>query len=594
MRTHSLNTVTHYARVTLNRFPLSILSGICFTMAMISIVESHENAWQNLRGLSHLAMVSALGIPLFFALAVFIEDQEWEPIRRAALQASGFLVLAVFYFFWLPNTDHSGPYYRYSMFNAAVHLLVAVAPFLFLNNYRNAFWQYNKSLFLRFIESMIYSVTLYVGLALAIVALNYLFNLKIDEKFYAHLWFIVVGTFNTWFFLAGVPQNIRGLEQVYDYPKGLKVFTQFILIPLLTIYLIILYLYLGKIILQWDLPRGGVSWFVIAASTFGILSLLLVYPISEKNENTWIKTYARYFYLALFPLIMLMAFAIGRRIFDYGITVERYFVLIFTVWLSVIAVCFTVNPKTNIKIIPLSLMLLFAATLFGPWGALEVSKSSQMSRLKKYLIAGEMFKSGKLNKATALVLSKKDVMSISSILQYLHSTYGLEILTPWLSEELKPEYKEPSAFLWQYLGLKYVYPYEGVDDRQSFYFGSHLNGEVQTISGFDYLSEVNNLHKEIPQIIKIAPGDVILTLKGESLRVAFKGEEMTIALRPLIEPSSDSNQWYNYDVPIEKMTVDAEGKNLKVKVFITYIQGVAAAKEYSLGSLAARVLLKVK
>ncbi|MBK9634277.1 MAG: DUF4153 domain-containing protein [Bacteroidetes bacterium] len=43
------------------------------------------------------------------------------------------------------------------------------------------------------------------------------------------------------------------------YPKDYEFFAQFILMPLVIIYLVILYLYGGKIIFQGHLPIGWVS-----------------------------------------------------------------------------------------------------------------------------------------------------------------------------------------------------------------------------------------------------------------------------------------------------------------------------------------------
>ena len=45
------------------------------------------------------------------------------------------------------------------------------------------------------------------------------------------LWIVIAGVFETWFFLAGVPKNLEELDESDDYPKGLKIFTQYVLLP---------------------------------------------------------------------------------------------------------------------------------------------------------------------------------------------------------------------------------------------------------------------------------------------------------------------------------------------------------------------------
>jgi hypothetical protein len=63
-----------------------------------------------------------------------------------------------------------------------------------------------------------------------------LLRIKIDWKAYYFLFLSVAFLFNTWFFLAGVPSDWQELETEYDYPSGLRMFVQFILLPLVTLY----------------------------------------------------------------------------------------------------------------------------------------------------------------------------------------------------------------------------------------------------------------------------------------------------------------------------------------------------------------------
>ncbi|MBK9320884.1 MAG: DUF4153 domain-containing protein [Bacteroidetes bacterium] len=110
------------------------------------------------------------------------------------------------------------------------------------------------------------------------------------------------------------------LEKENDYPNGLRIFTQFVLLPLVTIYLGILYVYELKILITMNWPRGWVSYLVIGFSTAGILALLLVWPLRNDDRYKWVKTFTRLFYIALLPLIALLFFSIYIRVKEYGIT----------------------------------------------------------------------------------------------------------------------------------------------------------------------------------------------------------------------------------------------------------------------------------
>ena len=116
---------------------------------------------------------------------------------------------------------------------------------------------------------------------------------------------------------------------VLNYPKGLKNFTQYVLLPLISLYLVILICYEAKILVTLSLPVGWVSYLVLVFAIFGILSFLLVHPIATQTANLWMRTFNRWFYFLLIPLLGLLFWAILYRINLYGFTHERYYVLLF-------------------------------------------------------------------------------------------------------------------------------------------------------------------------------------------------------------------------------------------------------------------------
>ncbi|MFD2143966.1 DUF4153 domain-containing protein [Mucilaginibacter antarcticus] len=205
-------------------------------------------------------------------------------------------------------------------------------------------------------------------------AVNLLFNVKFEFDTFAILWIWIVGMFSTTFFLTGVPGNFAALNKDNSYPNGLKVFTQYVLIPLATIYLAILLAYEAKILIQWNLPKGFVSYLILGYAVFGILSLLLVYPIREQEENKWLKSFARNFYLLLLPLLILLFVAVGTRVFEYGITEQRYFLIALALWLLFISIYFLLFKTQNIKVIPISLCLVTLITIYGPQGRFQCLK----------------------------------------------------------------------------------------------------------------------------------------------------------------------------------------------------------------------------
>ena len=162
--------------------------------------------------------------------------------------------------------------------------MVGFGPFA-LRGEQNGFWQYGKSLCVRFITSMLFSGVLYAGLAIALAALNNLFGVDVPAKRYLELWVFLAGMFAVWFFLAGVPEDLDGLESSTDYPKVVKIFAQYILLPLGLVYLVILYAYVGKILIEWSWPRGWVSGLILGYSATGMVLFMLLHPVRAGSHS---------------------------------------------------------------------------------------------------------------------------------------------------------------------------------------------------------------------------------------------------------------------------------------------------------------------
>ncbi|MBL8014395.1 MAG: DUF4153 domain-containing protein, partial [Candidatus Omnitrophica bacterium] len=585
MKFTSLNNIFQDAKQTFQRFSWTLISSFAGTLSVISWIHLERVKGMRLPEwigdeLGKLAMTATLGLTLFLAIQVFSEVKILEKRKRAWFNLLALAVL-VTYFLTLLGKLKGEQFYRFYMINANLHLLVAIAPFLFERHLTNAFWQYNKSLFIRVGICAIYSSTIYFGSVIAIACLNSLFNLRIREDIYFQLWFVVMGVFNTWFFLGGIPSDIKGLEKQEDYPKGLKIFTQFILIPLVVVYYVILYLYMGKIVATWTLPVGWLSSFIIGASLLGILTQLLVYPLRKDVDFGWIRTYAKYFYRALFPLVVLMAVAIFRRISEYGITVERYFVLLFTVWLFYISIRFTFKPETNIRLIPTSMCLLAAMAAFGPLSAVSVSGKSQLGRLEFYLSKNGYLIDGVFSQQKRKS-SFKDSAEISSIVEYLHNMHGLGILNRWAINHKDFQTMDQYSFCRDFLGIEFVEPYQRrlnpSASGQVYFYYTAQPVNVLPVEGFDYLFNLQGLYgNQTPdkRVMETTLGPVhVRLIDKDNVFELFYGEEhFFFDLKALLKDLKESNSVQGYNVDPNKMIFEQESSRIKVRLILNSLNG---------------------
>src|SRR5687768_10973693 len=124
MRFPSLDALAIRGRDVLVRFPLVLLAGV--VAATAAIAASTDGASDNW---ARAALVAALGLPLFAALAFLAEAREWPRGRLLVLAVGGALALAAFYLVW-PGVDEKHHAIRYFQLSAALHLLVAFLPFV--------------------------------------------------------------------------------------------------------------------------------------------------------------------------------------------------------------------------------------------------------------------------------------------------------------------------------------------------------------------------------------------------------------------------------------------------------------------------------
>jgi len=353
---------------------------------------------------------------------------------------------------------------------------------------------------------------------------------------------------------------------VREYPKGLRIFTQYVLLPLVVIYLIILYFYEAKILFTLVWPRGIVSYLIIGFSTLGILALLLVWPLRDDAEHTWIRTFTKRFFLAIFPLIVLLIMAIGRRVMEYGVTENRYFLIVLSLWLFIVALYFLFSRRKNIKFVPLSLF--FAALLcgFGPWNAFEVSSLSQHSRLENFFQKNKMIVNGKATKSKKTI-TKADQKEIASIVEYMIDVHGVESIQDLFTQDLavvtkekRGEYFNKTDRVLALIGLDSGIEIAAIDDTEDDYDFSCTRTEGMTIAGYDYMLPLsiypqtssyidNGLIESIPYTVKYLENDFAFTISVD------KSENDTVQLR---------NTFMNIKVKYEASSINVDKDYMRI------------------------------
>ncbi|HEU4402061.1 MAG TPA: DUF4153 domain-containing protein [Candidatus Polarisedimenticolia bacterium] len=465
MRLASISSLLDAARRIFLRFPGTLVSAMLAAKVAIGLVDKQPAPERSM----NLLMAAALGIPLFTALRLFWEKSpRGRPLSRSWIPLVGGALLLLLYWHLLNRDPGDSRYYRYCEISLALHLAVAIAPFLGRGEI-NGFWQFNRRLFLRAFLSAIYAAVFFGGLALALAAVDHLFDVKLDNEIYPRLWLFTVFVFQTWHFLGGVPLDLAGLERDRQHPNALKIFSQYMLVPLVVLYVFILYAYMGKILMSPQWPQGWVGWLVSYAAIFGVLTLLLLHPGRQDTESRWIKVFERAFYAAVLPLLGLLFVALGKRAGQYGVTERRYFLFVLGLWLGGIALYMLFSTAKNIKIVPVTLGVTALLTACGPWGAYQASLRSQSRRLESLLTRYGRLADGKITTSTTPV-DRTDLKEISAAVEYIVTNHGAKRLNRWRGPQWggvgseRPtwdqRYRATREFL-AAMGLEYVSPWGG-------------------------------------------------------------------------------------------------------------------------------------
>ena len=584
----SLQNVLNATQKTIFRFPLETITIICGTIFAILLIEDEFKDSQEF--LVKGVLSSSLCLVLFLSVSLFFFDSKKNNLFRfLTSMALGSLVVAFVFNFKKEITEVE--IQQFLVLNIALHLLVSFAGFLPKKYSQDEFWEFNKQLFLRILTSGLYSAVLYIGLALAITAVENLFNVEITDKIYGYLFVIIAGIFNTIFFLNGVPDtnNNENLLKL-SYPNGLKNFTQYVLLPLISLYLVILICYETKILVTLSLPVGWVSYLVLVFAIFGILSFLLVHPIAAEKGNLWMRTFNRWFYYLMVPLLGLLFWAILYRIHLYGFTHERYYVLLLSISLTIVVAYFLIQKQPKIIFIPISLCIAGLLSIVGPQSADSISRNSQLSRFEIYMQKTEKVK-----------LSFEQEQDLSSIVDFLEKNYGVETLLPYTKDKLtlllKKDKTPESSEIMKALGFQYRYQYDRNERNKNdneFYYNLYENEQqrIENIHGYDIAFSIGkNENLDCDKCININNKSYSIMSSKKEYGIELKINQDIIPL-PIVDfvnenPAFDQNKNQKIVQKIESP---------KYTVLMTYItvNGKKEGMKKTLNQYRIKVMIRIK
>jgi hypothetical protein len=405
---------------TFCRFPMTLLFLALLAALIIFRIETPYDQLADIDELlDRIMAVLVLGIPV--SLSVHLIKERY--LKSSALLIRISLILATLGFLFLyfqyliPKVNYI-TVTRLMMIASAAGLFFLAVPYMFK---RTNFEVYIAKLLARAVTSAFFATVLALGLTAVLFAVKTLLYNGLHVNNFAYVWILTWFLFAPVHFLYDLPSIGRDLE-MDQYNKVLKVMIFYIVLPIISIYTAVLYLYFIKILVTQVWPISVVAYLVVSYAAVGIAALFMIRPFLA--ESKWAKTFTSAYTKLIFPLLLMMFVSIGIRIHNYGLTENRYFVVVIGIW-SLFAILFTIfNKGRNNSVLPISLAVVAVITVAGPFNAFSLSKQSQNQRFTQILEQNGVLENGQIISSSRV--NEKDQIEISEILRYFQRNHSLE------------------------------------------------------------------------------------------------------------------------------------------------------------------------
>lgn len=411
------------------RFPFVVFSVLGLTAVFLADI----NDWdKNIEPGVYVFFIYAILVTFSVALAT---ERRYSTVLKSLVSLVAIALLAI-YAFTLPDKLSENQILQHVILGVIFFITLFVIAFFRKDNDEN-FWEFGKRNIVRMVLAYVFSGILMGGLTLAVISLQELFSIQMSDKVFQNLAVFCLFLFSVIYYLMHVP----GIEEKYslqiDFSKALKFLSMYILIPVLGLYLVILYVYMFKIIASWELPNGWVTTLISVLGLIGFLTIIILYPMIKSRENKLINFLGKYFPLMILPLLILMSVAIFRRIDDYGLTINRLYAVRLNVWLYGVSIFLFITASRYPKWILISLLAIALVSTWGPLNSFVVTKNMLLTSWTNNLEKAGLYKDNQivLPDSGYVATEKVDYKRIVDVYTYLRDNFGKEVFHPYFPSQ---------------------------------------------------------------------------------------------------------------------------------------------------------------
>ncbi|EXF26398.1 membrane protein [Finegoldia magna ALB8] len=373
---------------------------------------------------------------------------------------------------------------------------------------------YAVKIILAIIESLIYCVTIFVGIVAILYTTKELFKLNFNlSNLIVTCAVVIFLLLNATIILSKFPLKYCEENLKIKWLTPFKFLFTRIIAPLFLIYGSILLLYIIKVVALKAIPNNIITNLIL---WYGLLSVVVLF-VSKTIEDKFITIYDKIQPIILLILSGMMFYSIGIRISYYGITEGRYMVVMGGVFIVISMIYYLFFNKKTYITIPTTLLILTLISSVGPVSAYNISKIDQKNRLEKMLIEENLLVNGEIKPQKNINPAK--IKEIKDKLDYFTRKHSAKELA-YLDEK----------FTTSEINMKRVFGFRG-DEFESLYgknrFYANNKLEIDT-TGYDRLLEniVFEYDFTNQSINNTGHPEVTFSKKSNVIVIQYKGKKI--------------------------------------------------------------------
>lgn len=422
----------------LKRFPITLFFTIALTCYLCYFVSNHD---ENKKLNWIIGYYLSVGTLLSLTLHLWCEEMK-RIIPKIAVQA-GMHLLLILDAIYLYSYSYEKSFTEIGIAHGAGILAIGLSVF-FLSFFKEKndipSWNFALSSITACMTANVIGCIMSGGICFLILSVHKLFDLSIDSTCYLYIVILCNVCLSMFLFLGLLPQkrekhNTRPLQ--HSFLNGV---IHYLFLPLTGGYLIVLYIYALRILINWELPIGWVSWLVITLMTGCIVIEFGLYPSRMAQQKRTDNLIARWLPLFVLPLLLLMTIGIIRRFNDYGVTINRLYLITLNIWCYFVCIILIIIKAKRISWIPISFSLVFLLTSVLPVNYASITRQIIQKEVNQTIIRQKPMLNLPLSQEQynqwLKTFSSEQARQINEKFIYLYEWFGKESICQWIDEDV--------------------------------------------------------------------------------------------------------------------------------------------------------------